>query len=109
MSCENCNEAAFVLYYCEFCERNFCVKCTLNEAHEENYMETIDLHECKQIHITGDDVHEKLVDSNMDIEQMDAEGVVDISIVNSNEIQNCQCGRERKQGDFECKECRKLF
>jgi uncharacterized protein (UPF0276 family) len=75
MSCENCNEAAFVQYYCEFCERNLCVNCTVKEAHKENYMETVNVHECKQIHISGDDEHDELINSNIDIDEMDAEDV----------------------------------
>ena len=63
--------------------------CTVKERPEENYMETIDVHECKQIRTAGDDECKKQIDSNIDIEQMDAEDLV-VSIDNSNQIQNCQ-------------------
>ena len=71
-------------------------------------METVNVHECKQIHISGDDEHDEPINSNIDIEEMDVEDVV-VGIDNANVIQNCQCGRLRKQGNLECKECKKLF
>jgi hypothetical protein len=98
-----------VQYYCEFCEINLCVNCTVEEAHEENYMETVNVHKCKQIHRSGDDEHDdKPINSNIDIEEMDTEDVV-VGIDKANEIQNCQCGRSRQQGNLECKELKKLF
>ena len=46
----NCNEIAPLLYFCEFCKLDFCIKCTLKEAHEEGYDKTTQIKDCRQIH-----------------------------------------------------------
>ena len=32
LNCDNCDVEAYNLYYCNYCERNFCANCTIKEG-----------------------------------------------------------------------------
>ena len=36
-TCENCEETGSLMYFCEFCRKDFYLKCTKEEAHEKDY------------------------------------------------------------------------
>ena len=46
--CVNCKGVAHFPFFCEFCGENFCAKCTVKEAHDENYITTTDVLGCKR-------------------------------------------------------------
>ena len=48
--CDKCNNPEVDLYYCTYCEKNYCSCCTLDEPHEKNYMTYTVIKECNQIH-----------------------------------------------------------
>ena len=65
--CDKCTNPETHLYYCEFCDKNFCSNCTLEEAHDKNYTVSAEIGGCNQIHtkIDTDDEPDE-VDMSMD-------------------------------------------
>ena len=51
-ACHNCKQDNPNKYYCEFCNNNFCSKCTVKEAHEKNIYDSAHHSACcSSIHI----------------------------------------------------------
>ena len=48
--CENCEIKSKQIYFCEFCDKNYCCRCTIKEAHLEDVYTSEDVG-CKKIHI----------------------------------------------------------
>ena len=98
--CEKCDEAGSLLYFCEFCRNNFCIKCTREEAHGEGYAKNNNIIDCMQIH------KEKLNEENC---SKDEESEMIIDDYKLADIANCDCGKANKEENFECFNCGKVF
>ena len=98
--CEKCCNPEVNLYYCNFCEKNFCSKCTLEEAHDENYMATTDITQCKQI-------HEKMKDNENTTEEFDMS--IDNTDEDNTKVENSKCNEHEKEIFFKCTDCKKSF
>ena len=49
--CKKCNQRSNLTYYCEFCDESYCSKCTVKEAHDNNFIKSNILAECMNVHI----------------------------------------------------------
>ena len=105
INCDNCNEGKTHLYYCEFCSYNFCIKCTVEEAHDKSYPKSTKIAGCMQIHYPVTNVQHQLSELNVNDEMVD--NLIDMD--NSIETENCQCGKPNKSENFKCKDCEKYF
>ena len=88
------------MYFCEFCRKDFCLKCTKEEAHEKDYAKNKNIIDYIQIH------NDKTNEQNESKEE-ESEMLIDEDKLN--EIQNCDCGKPNKEGNFECFNCGKVF
>jgi hypothetical protein len=105
--CENCDGSSPQIYYCEFCRNNFCINCTVKEAHDDWYNRTTKIFECEQIHVM-----KQKSESNLDVDEMDIlsdETNCHIDTDNSDDIKQCECGKPNKEENFKCDDCGKVF
>ena len=105
--CENCDSASTQLYYCELCRRNFCINCTIKEAHDKWYNKTTKILNCDQIHTKKYKLGSSLEDEQMDIPTDETNMQFDIE--NASEIKHCNCGKPYKTENFKCTDCGKNF
>ena len=97
INCENCDVEAYNLYYCNYCERNFCANCTIKEAHDKSYSKSTQINNCKQIHKStelADDKNDENINDDLDA---------------SMEAHHCQCGKTNDIENYQCKDCEKIF
>ena len=50
LSCEKCEKCATIRYHCEFCNKDFCERCTTDEAHTKNIYTNNEDPKCTNIH-----------------------------------------------------------
>ena len=101
--CDQCDSESDRTYYCEFCGKNFCSKCTLKQAHEEYYSKFTQIVGCEQIHISTDENQEPGHDSIMNVD--DVEVIVEVDKQDNTEY--CQCGKSNHIENFKCIDCEK--
>ena len=80
------------MYYCEFCQKDLCAKCTIEEAHEEEYIRNTDVVTCYQIH---------KYNKNYDMQRpdMDKDDLITENIScneDLNGVNYCECGNLTK-------------
>ena len=68
--CVNCKGVAPFPYFCEFCDENFCAKCTVKEAHDENYIKTTNVISCKDIYQSINEKEAPSHDSIMNVDKL---------------------------------------
>ena len=112
---QRCDSRTSQLYFCEFCENDFCCECTIKEAHDYNINE-MDMISCKQMHESIANDKEREVDENREdgkdmIMEMSEENHDHTDKEKVVEISNgyCECGSQTDGNNFQCKECKKYF
>ena len=101
----NCKGVTHFPYFCEFCGENFCAKCTVKEAHDENYITTTDVLGCKEIHQSNNAKKAPSHDSTMEVDDVDKVTELDKSA----DIAFCQCRKSNDIENYKCKDCDKIF
>ena len=86
--CDQCDKDTTNLYYCEFCGKDLCNKCTNEEAHDAKAFMNRSKLSCKDIHI----IEDKLNRSEK-----------------SEYLERCQCGKTCLKENCECENCGKYF
>ena len=99
--CERCAKFTYKIFFCEFCEKEFCNNCILEQAHDVDYNKSSQINDCTQIH----EVTIKVNLNGTFEEESDKENDIEIDV----DREMCQCKESDAEIIFKCKDCEKSY